>query len=199
MLKCSFAQAPLSSKSPVRVGNSDKLMSQGNHPLANPPLALLVPTPFIPGGIEQLPHSLHLQIPACSFLLSLTRRCSEGAWKQGRGSKMWLLAKSLESKYRQGVFCHVLDIDTPVAPPCLSLLPFHRKYLGCSRSRREKLGCGWILDWYLPDLPSAIQRASSGPLGIRRFLSRDKFNQFTGTLSPSWNITSEIFQLRETP
>lgn len=89
-----------------------------------PPSALLVLILLIPGGIEPLPHSVHLQIPAHSFLLSLARRCSQkGAWKQGRGIEMWVPVKSPESKYRQSVF-HVMYLILKLLwlPPAS---PFH--------------------------------------------------------------------------
>lgn len=79
---------------------------------------------------------------------------------------MWLLAKSPESKYILSVF-YVIYFKLLWLPPashfCLSI----ENILAVPGAEERSVDVAWILNWYLPDLPSPIQRESSGPLAIR--------------------------------
>lgn len=109
--------------------------------------------------------------PKLTLITSYRRCLQKGAcheWKQGRCIKMWLLPKSPESKYRRSVFdvmYLILKLLWHTSPPPFS--SFLRKSFGCPRSRREKHRCSWVINCYLPNLPSANQRESSGPVAIR--------------------------------
>lgn len=140
-----------------------------------PPLALPVLIQFIPVGAVQLPHLVHLQIPAWSLLLSLARRClQKGAWhdwKQERCVETWLLAEGPESVGSWTQFCVTCWIGKLLWLTLSSSLPFCTKCFGCPRSRRQKQRCSWAISYNLSNMPLANLRGSLGP-GAMIWLSR---------------------------
>lgn len=126
--ECSFAKAPLSSKSPCRIGNSYRLMSQRDY--SWPPSSISTASTYTiySRGSWATPTlgafaNSSLKLTLITSYKMLAKR-SMAEWEQGRCIKTWLLTKSPESKYRQSVFYVVNFILKLLCLPLTLLLIF---------------------------------------------------------------------------